>query len=143
MIKQFECTIENWYKGEPLVGYSYAETASKARYQFYRSLDSDYPYSDFFKDIKTKVIGKFKISQLFNNYNIEDFDKMKKYRNIDFIYQGMKINVCGKDGIIVGYNSGMNLDVVFNNNIYTDNCHPHWETTYYDINNKIIKCFKK
>jgi len=118
-----------------------ARTAAAARYRYYILMDSDTSYKDYFRHIKSKCIGNFRIEHVFGD--IERFNKTRDYRNIPFAYQGMIIDVNGKKGWIVGSNGSMNLDVVFEGESLPQNCHPHWETTYYDNDMKVVKCYKK
>ena len=56
-----------------------------------------------------------------------------RVEKIKFAYQGMKIEVCGQVGIIVGSTSGLNLQVAYYSDPWTSyNCHPYYETVYYD-----------
>jgi hypothetical protein len=59
---------------------------------------------------------------LFNDK--EQFERICKNRGITFAYQGMKIEVAGKQGTIVGGNRSCNLDVVFDGERIASNCHP-------------------
>lgn len=67
---------------------------------------------------------------------------MKRCRGIDFARIGMQVEVDGDIGTIVGMNSCANLDVVFaNQQKYgkgKHNCHPTWETRYFDGDGKVI-----
>jgi hypothetical protein len=73
---------------------------------------------------------------------IED---MKRCRGIDWIRIGMKVEVAGRSGIIIGMNSSANLDVVFwdgtDHPKITSNCHPTWKIKYFDAKGNIIKEF--
>jgi len=129
-LKSYECSLdgENWTN---------LNTTSRgsAKATFYRH------YSDLginYIDIKCRCKGK--------PYTSEDFKRNAKYRNIEFAYCGMVIDVNGKKGIIVGHNSSANLDVLFTegtNKGYVINCHPNWLTTYYDSKGNVIKTFNK
>lgn len=74
----------------------------------------------------------------------KQFDRMCDLRGITFAYQGMKMEVCGKSGIIVGSNSSLNLQVAFDNEPWeTANCHPHYETIYYDKDGNVVANYCK
>ena len=55
----------------------------------------------------------------------------------------MRISVNGKLGTIVGGNDGLNLDVVMDGNWHTSNCHPWWETIYYDNNKNVLADYRE
>ena len=116
-----------------------AETASKARYQYYKELEDDEPYSEWFRYIKVKLYHKFKVSDLFGD--VKEFDRMKKARFIEFAKIGMKIEANGKKGVICGSNSSFNLDICLDGDYHTINYHPHWEMKYFDDEGKLIKEF--
>jgi len=71
---------------------------------------------------------------------------MKRCRGIDFARIGMQIEVDGDMGTIVGMNSSANLDVRFVNELkygkHTHNCHPTWETCYFDAEGKVIADYR-
>ena len=72
---------------------------------------------------------------------------MKRCRGIDFARLGMQVEVAGDIGTIVGMNSSANLDVVFSNQQKygkgKSNCHPNWETRYFDENGVVIADYRK
>ncbi len=129
--KTFTCAIENYFgNGTDLTETIIATTASKARYSFYLKLDSDASYKEIFKYIRVRTIGRTRASDFFGDK--EQFNRICKSRKIEFAYQGMTIDVAGQKGIIVGGNNHNNLDVVMEGKTYSENCHPTWETTYFD-----------
>lgn len=72
---------------------------------------------------------------------------MKRTRGIDFARIGMMVEVNGDIGTIKGMNSGANLDVVFANQVkkgnYVHNCHPTWETRYFDAAGTVVADYRK
>ena len=48
-----------------------------------------------------------------------------KYRDIPYVTKGMRCNVNGRDGVIVGGNASANFNVKFENGSI-HNCHPYW-----------------
>ena len=44
----------------------FAETASKARYEYYKINEFEEKYSEVFRLLRSKKIGKFKINHLFD-----------------------------------------------------------------------------
>jgi hypothetical protein len=118
-----------------------ARTPAAARYQYWRYLDTGFPYKNYLNAFKTKCLGLANPEHIFGDKEL--FDRMCKHRFIEFAYMGMTVDVDGEKGIIVGSNSSMNLNVLFPERTGVENCHPHWQTTYYNNNGEIIKCFKE
>jgi hypothetical protein len=120
-----------------------APTAGKAKYQFFRSHDigDSMGFGDFVKSVKCKLLNKFLVKDLFTE-NIESFERMKKLRGIEFAFLGMKVEVNGKKGVIVGNNHSLNLDVCFEGRCWKENCHPYWRIKYFDNYGNIVKEFK-
>jgi hypothetical protein len=72
-------------------------------------------------------------------------DTMKRCRGIEFARIGMRVDVAGEPGTICGANDSANLDVIFNRDKYKwikYNCHPFYETVYYDADGKIIADYR-
>ncbi|WP_426106337.1 hypothetical protein [Massilia sp. TSP1-1-2] len=71
---------------------------------------------------------------------------MIRCRGMDWVRIGMQIEVSGDMGTIMGMNSSANLDVVFVNQLkmgkHSHNCHPTWETQYFDETGKVIKDYR-
>ena len=69
-----------------------------------------------------------------------------RMRGLDFPRFGMMIEVDGQRGTIQGMNSSANLDVVFVNQLKMGkralNCHPTWETCYFDVDGNVIRDFR-
>ncbi|MFF2532210.1 hypothetical protein ACFVS2_25205 [Brevibacillus sp. NPDC058079] len=127
-------TMNGWNRKSIL-----ASTPGKAKYDYFQDLKetwSELEFKDFVKKIKCKKMGKANARCLFTNK--EEFERMCKYRNIPFAYQGMKVEVDGRMGTIVG-NYGMNLLVWFEEYTRGQNCHPWWKTIYYDEKGSVIK----
>ncbi|WP_236896922.1 hypothetical protein [Clostridium beijerinckii] len=120
-----------------------AETAGKAKYRFFRDHEiGDFvEFGEFIKQVKCSIIGKFHVKDLFTQ-DIESFERMKQLRGIEFAFLGMKVEVNGKKGVIVGNNHSLNLDVCFDNQYWKENCHPWWRIKYFDNYGNIIKEFK-
>lgn len=119
-----------------------ADTPSKARYKLYCETGDlfGYGFMNYLHWIDScKKVSSFKVSDLFGDE--ERFDRMKEMRGIEFAYQGMRIEVAGKSGVIVGSNSSLNLDIVFDGTYWTNNCHPWWKTKYFDEYGRLIKEF--
>lgn len=89
---------------------------------------------EFSKNATCKLIIKDTIENLYTDK--EEFERMKNYRNIEFAYQGMDIEINGQKGIITG-NIGMNSAVCLEGNNYNHNIHPYWKTKYFKGSNLI------
>lgn len=69
-----------------------AETASKARYQYFLWMETGEYYSDWFRFLRSRLIHKFQVSDLFQT-DVERFKVMTEYRGIEFAEIGMKVEV--------------------------------------------------
>jgi hypothetical protein len=97
---------------------AYGETSGKAKYNFYLEI------GDLFGDV-------------------EQFERMKKYRNIPFVLMGMSVILKSGSrgnikGTIVGSNDSMNLNICFDGTCHKGNCHTHYELNYLDNNGKVV-----
>lgn len=137
--KLYECTVK--YFDETICNDVVAETRSKARYKFFRMHFDDTPFSEIVKHIKTRSLGKS--ATPFIHGDREKFNRVKEYRGLHFATQGMTVDVDGVRGTIFGGNDSSNFDVLFLGDDRVHNCHPTWETTYYDSDGNIIHDFKK
>lgn len=72
---------------------------------------------------------------------------MERCRGMGWVQLGMMVEVDGHLGTIRGMNSSANLDVEFVNQLKwgkgTHNCHPTWETRYFDADGKVIKDYRR
>ncbi|WP_010501350.1 hypothetical protein [Paenibacillus elgii] len=119
-----------------------AETAGKAKYEHWYYMQDgiwEESFGVIVKFLRCRKIGGFKVSDLFGNR--EKFERVCEKRGISFAYQGMRIEVGGQLGTIVGGNDSLNLDVVFDGKYYAENCHPWWRTKYFDRKGTLIKEF--
>ena len=126
-LRQYECSLD----GKHWSSFN-ATSYGKAKAQFLCYLDGEWEYTD----IKCKVVGPV--------YTSDEFIRNAKYRNIEFAYCGMVVEVNGVKGVIVGHNSSANLDVLFIEGKHkgqTLNCHPNWKITYFHKNGSTIKQF--
>jgi hypothetical protein len=125
-LKSYNCSIDNEH-------WSTINAISKgsAKSKYFRKLDADWIK---YTQIKCKVNGY--------PYTSEEFIRCTKYRNIEFAYCGMKVNVSGWNGFIVGHNNSANLDILFIDGKYsgqTLNCHPNFKIKYFDKQGNLIK----
>lgn len=119
-----------------------AETAGKAKYSYWKKINDcyDIEFKGFLKSAKCRFVNKFKYADLFTK-NLGDFNETIQRRNIEFAHLGMRVEVCGKSGRIVGCNDSLNLDVCFDGEHWRTNCHPHHKIKYFDNNNSVIAEF--
>lgn len=120
-----------------------AETAGKAKYKHFQYMREfwDVEFQEFLKYVTCRKVGPASAKSFFGNK--EQFERNCIYRNIPFAYQGMRIEVAGKMGTIVGSNNSCNLDVVFDGRWYAENCHPWWETRYFDESGHVVKDYRE
>jgi hypothetical protein len=107
-------------------------TASKARYEYLRHVRDVFPDLKYI-DIRSKKAGGL--------YSSSDFVRTASYRNVPFARCGMKVEVDGRAGVIVGHNSSANFDVLFTdgeNKGLVLNCHPNWMMKYFDEDGKEV-----
>ncbi len=134
-------TVENEY-GEPMQEWEQtikALTPGKAKYQAYCywiECGWEFSFKDFLKGLSCKCLWNTKPSDYFSDY--DQFQRTISYRNIPFVFQGMRVEQDGRKGFITGGNSSVNLDVLFDEWENVSNCHPHWNIKYFDKDNNIV-----
>lgn len=135
---------ENKWDDEWCVQEVQAATSGKAKYAYWQYLQDgiwEEPFSEVVKHLRCRLVDKFKISDLFGNR--EQFARVIENRGIAFAYMGMRIEVDGNMGTIVGSNHSVNLDICFDGKWWAENCHPWWETRYFDSNGNVIKDYRE
>ena len=92
---------------------AYGETPGKAKYNFFLGMGDLFDsFAEFLRFVKSiRLIHKFRPCDLFGD--IEQFERMKEYRNIPFAFMGMKVILKSGSrgniiGTIVGSNDSMN-----------------------------------
>lgn len=96
--------------------------------------------TEFMKFVKCENEGVFDIKQMYSAEKA--FKKMQNHRNLHFAYMGMRVNVAGKWGTIVG-NWKTNLFVLFDGEIEAYNCHPYWKIAYFDEEGNVVHSCQK
>lgn len=73
------------------------------------------------------------------------FNYLKQYRDMPWIKLHMAIEVDGKRGVVTGENSNGNVNVRFDGEPkhVRHNCHPKWQTVYYDESGNIVADYRK
>ena len=121
-----------------------AKTRSKARYKFFRLLHDEYEYfwndgfAGFMKSqVSCRKIGETKLSDYFGNR--DEWERLKEYRDIPFAYMGMRVEINGEEGYIIGSsNSGCRMDVYFPEKETGFSCHPYSNIKYFDKYNNLV-----
>ncbi len=70
-------------------------------------------------------------------------EQVRKKRHLPFLRRGLIVDVKGTRGVVTRGKSSLNIQVRFNREKQSYNCHPTWETTYYDYNGNIIADYKR
>lgn len=130
-LKSYECSTdgEHWTSINAL-----SSGMAKSRFLSHDLEDLDYPYTA----IKCRVNGL--------PYTDENYIRMAKYRNIEFSYCGMPVQVGDWNGVIVGHNSSSNLNILAVDGKYKNqilNCHPHSDVIYFNKKGEIVASFLK
>jgi len=62
-------------------------------------------------------------------------------RCMAFVKKGMRVKstYSNRGGRIAGVNSSMNLNIIFDGERHSENCHPHFMMQYFDETGKLIK----
>lgn len=61
-----------------------------------------------------------------------------EYRGLPPIKKGMRCEVDGKQGIVVGGNSSANLNVIFDGQKSAMNCHPYWRMKIFNDDGSVV-----
>jgi hypothetical protein len=134
-VRTYECSIPEFITDEgPYSKTIMATSASKARYQCLLGL-RDAGWSPKFQDIHVRSVSAVPIRIL------ADFARVAVYRGLPFARIGMKVEVEGHSGVIVGKNDSANFDVCFTSGPRkgtTGNCHPKWMMKYFDYDGTVI-----
>jgi hypothetical protein len=126
-LKSYDCSLD----GKHWSTFN-ATSRGKAKSMFYRECDFDLDY----KMIKCRTNGY--------PYTSDEFRRNAKYRDIEFAYCGMAVQVQDWNGVIVGHNDSANLNVLFldgANKGQVLNCHPNWKIKYFNKSGEVVKAF--
>ncbi|OMF37451.1 hypothetical protein BK133_05185 [Paenibacillus sp. FSL H8-0548] len=139
----YEISFPDFFRNNPDYSKTVSgKTAGAAKYTCYLEFSDAYDmtFFQFLKFIKCRKVGGFKASDLFGNSDL--FEDMKNNRNLEFASMGMRVEVAGDMGTIVG-SHGFNLLVCFDGKWHGENCHPWWETKYFDKKGNIVRNYTK
>ena len=68
---------------------------------------------------------------------------VKEKRSMPFLKRGMRVEVNGKMGVVTSGNVSLNINVRYDGNNYSQNCHPKWETRYFNKDGTVIADYTK
>lgn len=114
-----------------------ALTRGRARYIYWSDLRETWPDIEF-KHISCRSLVALPITP-------DQFLKTASCRGVPFARIGMRVEVEGEPGVIVGSNSSANFDVLFTDGRLKGqelNCHPNWMFKYFDVEGNLIAEFK-
>lgn len=115
-----------WGSGEEIIVHT---SPGKAKSQFKKNLDIPYI------DLRVRCIDNKPLTT-------EDFKRNASYRNIEFAYIGMEVEVNnGNKGLIIGHTASANLSILFYEGKWKNqilHCHPHDSIKYFDKNGEVI-----
>lgn len=66
---------------------------------------------------------------------MEDF---REARQMPFVKRGMRVMHRGKWGRVAGANRSANLNIIFDGEKVSKNCHPHWAMRYFDKSGRMV-----
>ncbi|WP_243523713.1 MFS transporter [Bacillus pseudomycoides] len=133
--------FEPWKSEKEIV----AENEKEARFKYYRTFTSQRGYfemkfQEFMKFVKCESLGLADVTQLYGKER--NFRRMCERRKITFAYLGMRVQILGRMGTIIG-NRKTNLLVLFDGDTHAYNCDPRFEIAYFNKEGCIIKDTRK
>ncbi|UOX98396.1 MFS transporter [Bacillus cereus] len=143
MVVLYKFKLTTIFEQWPNEEYVVAETEGKARFLYWQKFRTKLltmPMAEFMKFVKCENEGVFDIKRMYSTEQV--FKKMQNFRNLHFAYMGMRVNVAGMWGTIVG-NWKTNLFVLFDGEIEKHNSHPYWEIAYYDDEGNVVRNYQK
>ncbi|WP_257145557.1 MULTISPECIES: MFS transporter [Bacillus cereus group] len=143
MVVLYKFKLTTIFEQWPNEEYVVAETEGKARFLYWQKFRTKLltmPMAEFMKFVNCENEGVFDIKRMYSTE--QAFKKMQNFRNLYFAYMGMRVNVAGMWGTIVG-NWKTNLFVLFDGEIEKHNCHPYWEIAYYDDEGNVVRNYQK
>lgn len=69
-------------------------------------------------------------------------EEIRASRNLPFLKRGMRLNMAGSWGRLVGGGTSGYLRVLFDGSKRVSNCHPTWEMTFYGDFGEVIANYK-
>ena len=67
--------------------------------------------------------------------------EFRKRRGMPFVKRGTRVKSTydGKEGRVSGANAALNLNITFDGDDFSINCHPFWMIQYFDTNGRLIR----
>jgi hypothetical protein len=132
VLRAFECGV----KGTDWTRIVHALSRGKAKYEYWHDVTEPWPDIPF-TAITCRVLGPPQTDA--------GFIKTATYRGVPLARIGMRVEVDGEPGVIVGKNSSANFDVLFDGKHKGGalNCHPNWMMKYFDADGKVIYDFTR
>ena len=92
------------------------------------------------------LLHRFRPSDLYGDR--ERFERVRGYRNLPFAYIGQRVILHSKSrgdlcGIICGSNHAQNLDILFDGQSWTENCHPYYQLDYLGPDGEVVASFRE
>ncbi len=128
LMQTFECNVKgiNWQTQIT------ARTLGKAKSEYLSRVRDAWPDVKY-TDVRARSLGAC--------VTTDEFLLTARYRGVPFARIGMKVDVDGRRGRIVGANSSANFDVVFDGSDVPINCHPNWMITYFAEDESVLATF--
>jgi len=99
-----------------------AASPAAAKYRYFLELDSLFEtFSDFLRNVAS--VRKVSVAERRATSRQAAFDRVKKYRGVEFAEIGMRVLVGDRPGVILGANASANFDVDIGGVVC--NVHPH------------------
>lgn len=67
---------------------------------------------------------------------------VKIMRGMPFLKRGMRVEVDGKMGVVTSGNRSLNINVRLDGEKHSGNCHPKWQTRYFDKKGNVIADYR-
>ncbi|GIN08709.1 hypothetical protein J1TS1_28540 [Shouchella clausii] len=67
---------------------------------------------------------------------------VKIMRDMPFLKRGMRVEVDGKMGVVTSGNRSLNINVRLDGEKHSGNCHPKWQTRYFDKNGNVVADYR-
>jgi hypothetical protein len=128
-LKRFKVRVKG--RGDDYWSSCIAISVSQAKYKFFLEMEFENPFKEVMSCFQVRRDGELYQTS-------EEFKLNAVYRGIEFAYCGMRVEVAGKPGVIIGHNSSANLDVLFDGWDALSNCHPWWKMKYFDKEGNLI-----
>ena len=119
-----------------------ARSAGVAKYQKYLDVGECFDsFKSFLRSVSVRRIGPAGRCPV-SDSEAQRFEHVKEIRGIEFVRIGMRVEVDGRSGVIVGANNSANLDVIFDGQNHKGNVHPYWETVYFGDNGEVLRDYR-